>query len=138
MVDVAAPVPQPEGTRDIRSSDDYLKKLNTLLPAEITGLYLFVRSLADNKRELDPYLAAFVVIIAALFYVVAPKLMQITNPITRVLYSVTFVLWVCSIETSIILYRLQWEPITFIIGASVAIWSFTLPFVFDALKQEGA
>jgi hypothetical protein len=126
----------PLGARDIGAGDDYLKKLNTLLPAEVTGLYLFVRSLASNNRELDPYLAFFVLIIAIVFYLVSSQLLKIANPLTRILYSITFVLWVCSIEVSIIEFKLGWPPVTFIIGASVAIWTFALPFIFDSLKSR--
>jgi hypothetical protein len=127
--------PPPAGTRDINAGDDYLKKLNTLLPAEVTGLYLFVRSLANNDRNLDLYLAIFVLIIAVVFYLIAPQLLRITRPLTRLLYALTFVLWVCSIEITTIAFRLSWDPITFILTASVAIWTFALPFIFDSLKS---
>jgi hypothetical protein len=61
--------------RDLKPGDSYLNKLNALLPAEVTGLYLFIRTLAQNDRDLDYYLAGFAGLIAAAVYFlsVCPK-----------------------------------------------------------------
>ena len=40
-------------SRDLKAGDSYLNKLNALLPAEVTGLYLFIRTLAQDNRDLD-------------------------------------------------------------------------------------
>lgn len=124
--------------RDIQSDDNYLKKLNTLLPGEITGLYLFIRSLAQDDRDLDCYLAGFAILIAILFYFIAPRLLKIDGFAVRLLYCVTFLLWVTSIEIWVIVFRLNWKPAAFILTGFIAIWTFALPHIFDLLRARTA
>lgn len=125
-------------TRDIGRNDNYFTKLSALLPGEVTGLYLFIRSLAQNDRALDWYLAGFAVLIAIIFYLVAPQLLKITDQAARLLYVATFLLWVCSIEIAIIEHRTNWPPVTFTLPAFIAIWTFAVPFIFDKLKETTA
>jgi hypothetical protein len=122
--------------RDVRSDDSYLKKLNALLPAEVTGLYLFIRSLAQDDRTLDIFLAGFAVVIAGIFYAIGPQLLKIEDKVTRALYSFTFLLWVVSIEIWVIQFWVNWRPTSFILTGFIAIWTFVLPYIFDGLKQR--
>jgi hypothetical protein len=123
-------------SRDPKPGDSYLNKLNVLLPAEVTGLYLFIRNLAQNDRDLDGYLAGFALLIGIAVYVLSPQILKVADRTTRLLYSLTFLLWVCSIEISIIELRVSWHPIVFVLTGFIAIWTFALPYVFDMLKQR--
>jgi hypothetical protein len=123
--------------RDLKPEDNYLQKLNTLLPGEVTALYLFIRSLERDDRDLDLILGGFVILIGAVFFFVAPKLLNVKDPIARGLYVLTFFLWVASIEISSLVYWTNFKPTAFIVTGLTAIWTFTLPFVFDALKKSG-
>ena len=69
-------------SRDLKSADSYLNKLNALLPAEVTGLYLFIRTLAQNDRSLDFYLAGFALLIGVAVYFLSPQLLKITDKVT--------------------------------------------------------
>ena len=121
--------------RDLAPGDSYLNKLNSLLPAEVTGLYLFIRSLAQDNRDFDYYLAGFAVLISVIAYFVSPQLLKVTDKVTRFLYSITFLLWVCSIEISTIEFRTNWPPIVLLLTGFIAIWTFTLPYIFDMIKR---
>lgn len=123
-------------SRDLAPGDSYLNKLNSLLPAEVTGLYLFIRTLAQDNRDLDYYLAGFAVLISVVAYFVSPQLLKVTDKVTRLLYSITFLLWVCSIEISTIELRTNWPPIVFLLTGFIAIWTFVLPYIFDMIKRS--
>jgi|KBSMisStaDraftv2_1062788.scaffolds.fasta_scaffold364870_2 predicted MFS family arabinose efflux permease len=122
--------------RDLKPGDSYLNKLNAILPAEVTGLYLFIRNLAQNNRDFDYYLAAFALLIGITVFFVSPQLLKISDKATRILYAMTFLLWVCSIEISTIELRTNWPPIVFILTGLIAVWTFAVPYVFDMLKQK--
>lgn len=122
--------------RDIKAQDNYLTKLNALLPSEVTALYLFLRTLEGDNRDLDIYLFGFAGIIGALLYFVAPQLLRVTDPITRVLYVLTFYLWVASIDISALVFHSNFPPLSFIVTGFTAIWTFGLPFIFDSLKSR--
>jgi hypothetical protein len=118
--------------RDVQPSDSYIKKLNALLPAEVTGLYLFLRSLTRENWELYPWLGATVLIIVVVLYVFAPQILKISKPVTRILYCITFILWVSSIEVFVLADHFG-AAIAFIVPAAVAIWTFVLPPIFDGM-----
>jgi hypothetical protein len=121
--------------RDVQPSDSYIKKLNTLLPAEVTALYLFLRSLTQENWRLYPWLAGAVAIIVVLLFIFGRHILQISKPSIKILYCVTFVLWVASIEVFVLADILNFSEITFIVPAAVAIWTFVLPPIFDAVGR---
>lgn len=120
--------------RDIKPQDNYLTKLNTLLPSEVTALYLFLRTIEQDNRDLDPYLFGFAGAIGVLLYFLSPQLLRVSDPVSRLLYVATFYLWVASIDISTIVYHANWPPISFIITGVTAVWTFALPYIFDAIK----
>lgn len=120
-------------TREISAADDYSTKLKALLPAEVTGLYLFIRSLSQGQADLLKWLLVLAVVIAFVFYFLAPQIIKIRGRITRGLYSVTFLLWVVSIEIFDIADIWGWASATFFVPAIIAIWTFALPYVFNGL-----
>lgn len=124
------------GERDIRHEDNYLKKLNTLLPAELTGLYFFVRALSQGDRDLDLYLALVVVMMGVTFYFVAPRILKVGDALTRIIYVLTFFVWVASIDVIAIHIHMEWDPLLFLVPALAAIWSFSIPYIFDGIKER--
>jgi hypothetical protein len=121
--------------RDVKANDTYLTKLNAMLPAEVTGLYLFIHSLADPNTALYGALLGFGLVIAILVYFIAPSLLQIDDRITRFLYAITFIVWVCAIEVSKFSVWINWEPLSFVIAGTTAIWTFVVPHIFTAIKK---
>jgi hypothetical protein len=120
--------------RDPNPQDSYLTKLNTLLPAEVTGLYLFIHGLANYNMDYFPYLLGFALIISILVYLISPELLKVKDPLARLLYVITFLLWVAAIESASLDAILHWIPFSFVLAGSTAIWTFALPFIFTALK----
>ena len=120
--------------RDIKSQDNYLTKLNTLLPSEVTALYLFLRTLEGDDRNLDLYLFGFAGLIGIILYFLSPQLLRVSDSLTRGLYVITFYLWVASIDISTLVFHANWPPLSFIVTGFTAIWTFALPYIFDAIK----
>lgn len=122
--------------RDVKTEDTYLTKLNAMLPAEVTGLYLFLHSLANPDTDLYLSLFGFALVIAVAVYFVAPQLLKIDDRLMRILYSVTFLLWVCAIEIAALRIWITWKPFSFVVAGTTAIWTFLLPFIFNAIKEK--
>jgi len=122
--------------RDIKPQDSYLTKLNTLLPSEVTALYLFLRTLEGDDRDLDKNLFGFAGAIGILLYFLSPQLLRVRDPVSRLLYVVTFYLWVASIDITVIVFHANWPPLSFLVTGITAIWTFSLPYIFDAIKSK--
>ena len=123
--------------RDAEPGDRYSDKLGKILPAELTATYFLLRSLAGNSPGLTLYLAILTVILCVAFYFVSPKLIKMTTQKNRILYSVTFLVWVVAIDPDRIAKDILALPIqdvakfVFLASGIAAIWSFFVPLVMD-------
>jgi hypothetical protein len=84
--------------RDAQAQDAYVDKLAKILPAELTATYFLIRTLAGQAPHLTPYLLLMALALCAVFYVVAPNLINMTLPLNRLLYCLTFVTWFLAID----------------------------------------
>lgn len=123
--------------RDAEPGDGYSDKLGKILPAELTATYFLIRSFAGNSPSLTPYLATLTVVLCLAFYFVSPKLISMATIKNRILYCVTFLVWVCAIDpdriaTELLALRAQdVSSFVFLASGIAAIWSFFVPFVMD-------
>jgi len=95
-------------TRDVRSADDYVARLLKLLPAEITGAYLGVRTiLTPESNENDWVILVFAIII----FVIAPFYMYFLLKMRYIMQMVfllfSYVVWVANVEIQRISFRDQ-------------------------------
>jgi hypothetical protein len=85
--------------RQVKKSDDYLDRLYKLLPAEITGAYIAVRTqISVETTEDDKYLFFFglmILLLAPFFYW---KILGITNWLQNAFLSFSFVVWAANID----------------------------------------
>lgn len=127
-----------EENRDPKPQDSYLTKLNALLPAEVTGLYLFIHGLANYNMQLFNYLLGFAFMIGVLIYVIGPQLLKVHARLPRLLYVLTFFLWVAAIESAPLDTKLNWYPFSFVLAGFTAIWTFAVPYIFDNLNSRAS
>lgn len=119
--------------RDGQPSDGYVDKLAKILPAELTATYFLIRTLAGQNPELTVYLLLMALVLCVVFYIVAPRLMNMHLPMNRLLYCITFVTWFLAIDPNrfatdlFLVSNAHIEIFVFLTSAVAAIWSFTVP-----------
>ena len=134
--------------RDIAGKPaDYQADIAHLLPAEITAFYISVKGIipfdGPDKVLNNEYLVmsfVFGILLIAFFYVIMPYMLQISGRLQRILYLATFLVWLLSIDIDHIVAMLQIFAPTgngpilarIVINLSVAVWSFSVPFLFRA------
>jgi len=123
--------------RDAQAQDTYVDKLAKILPAELTATYFLIRTLAGQAPHLTLYLLLMALALCAVFYFIAPKLVNMTLPLNRLLYCVTFVTWFLAIDPARFgadLFLLNEEQISifvFVASGIAAIWSFAVPHLLQ-------
>ena len=125
--------------RDAQAQDSYVDKLAKILPAELTATYFLIRTLAGNEPTLTPYLLLMAFVLCAVFFAVAPKLINMKQPLNRLLYCATFITWFLAIDPARFggdLFEFSAEQIAifvFMTSAIAAVWSFAVPHL---MRQE--
>jgi hypothetical protein len=123
--------------RDAQAQDAYVDKLAKILPAELTATYFLIRTLAGQAPHLTPYLLLMALALCAVFYVIAPKLINMTLPLNRLLYCLTFVTWFLAIDPArfgadlFLLNEQQISIFVFVASGIAAIWSFAVPHLLQ-------
>ena len=145
----------PASSREIKADDDYVSRLLKLLPAEITGAYLAVRTICGpENNENDTYIGVF----ALLILIISPFFMRFVlnmrNNVQNAFMFFTYIVWVANIEIArIAVHEQQFHALgdrlspqigdfvhfilaaTFIKGMTV-IWAVLLsPFVFSGIAK---
>lgn len=124
-------------TRNIAPGDGYADKLGKILPAELTAVYFLLRSFAGDAANLTIYLMLLALVLAAAFYVVAPRLIGAMAVKNRLLYVVTFIFWAVAIDPARIatdalqLGEGDISVFVFLASGLAAIWSFVVPFLME-------
>ncbi len=124
--------------RDAQQQDTYVDKLAKILPAELTATYFLIRSFAGDAAHLTIYLFVLALVLCAVFYLIAPRLINMTLPLNRLLYCATFVTWFVAIAPARFggyLFRFDAEQISifvFVTSGVAAIWSFAVPHLLQA------
>jgi hypothetical protein len=86
-------------TRDIKRSDDYVARLLKLLPAEITGAYLAIRTILEPERhDNDSFIFVFSIIILAIAPFYMYFLLKMRNGLQIVFLMFSYVVWVANVE----------------------------------------
>lgn len=124
-------------TRNAVPTDGYADRLGKILPAELTAVYFLLRSFAGNSANLTIYLMLLALVLAAAFYVVAPRLIGAMTPRNRILYVVTFLFWAVAIDPARIATDV-WligegniSVFIFLASGLAAIWSFVVAFLME-------
>jgi hypothetical protein len=121
--------------RDVKSDDTYIQSLHKLLPAELTAVYFALRAAAADNTNLTIWLLGFAAVLALIFYFIAPRLLDISRPIDRIVYCITFAFWVVSIEAgniASVLLNLGADATAvflFAVSGIALIWSFVTPYL---------
>ena len=121
--------------RDAETGDDYTDKLGKILPSELTATYFLLRTLAGTSAQLTPYLLILALVLAAAFFVVAPRLIHLATLRNRALYCITFLFWAVAIDpqriaTDVInVATSDIATLVFMASGLAAIWSFAVPFL---------
>lgn len=125
--------------RDAQKQDTYIDKLGKILPAELTATYFAIRTLAGDQPALTPYLLLMALVLCAVFFAIAPKLINMKQPLNRLLYCTTFVTWFLAIDPQRFggdLFEFNVDQIAifiFMTSAIAAVWSFAVPHL---MRQE--
>lgn len=123
--------------RDAKSTDSYTDRLGKILPSELTATYFLLRTLAGTDASLTIYLVVLALVLGAVFYFIAPKLINMVTPRNRALYCITFLFWALAIDPERIALDVIAPPISqvdalvFLASGLAAIWSFAVPFLMD-------
>lgn len=119
-------------------TEDYSNKLFKILPAELTAVYFGIRAMAEVSGNVYDILLVLAVVLAILFYFLASKLINIYNPINKILYCLTFLIWVLAIDAGVytneFFYKLGDDVvnrIVYVVSATAAIWSFVVPILLQ-------
>lgn len=124
-------------TRDAVASDNYADRLSKILPAELTATYFLLRALAGSNPQLTFYLLILSLVLMALFFFIAPRLVHLITARNRILYCVTFVFWVLAIDAERFALDIVQSSgatipvLVFVASGLAAIWSFAVPFLME-------
>jgi hypothetical protein len=131
--------------KGLKSSEvrDYGTVLQKLLPAEVTGAYLTIRTLFNQVQQQEgisegevQLLAFFAIILAIVSYFILERAFGVTSRIHRLFYCGCFLIWAANIETdklAVVYFRDAYLPL--IIGAITIIVSFGVPYFLRPIKQ---
>lgn len=123
--------------RDAKSDDVYADKLVKILPPELTAVYFALRSLAGaSSTDLSVPLLISAIVLAIVFYFISPKLINMTLVRNRVLYVLTFFVWIFAIDGMAFVVDLDLSEngknvARFGFSALAAIWSFAVPYFME-------
>jgi hypothetical protein len=122
---------------------DYQRDLAHLLPAEITAFYIGTKAIIPPSFSFLTIVFGFPVVVAIIFYFIMPAMMTIRNSTQRILYCLTFLVWVLAIQMDQLMdlvrqlgWTYQTEPVRVVVSLFVAVWSFMLPFAFRRINQD--
>ena len=124
-------------TRNAVASDNYADRLSKILPAELTATYFLLRALAGSNPQLTFYLLILSLVLMALFFFIAPRLVHLITARNRILYCVTFVFWVLAIDAERFALDIVQSSgatipvLVFVASGLAAIWSFAVPFLME-------
>ena len=124
-------------TRNAVASDNYADRLSKILPAELTATYFLLRALAGSNPQLTFYLLILSLVLMALFFFIAPRLVHLITGRNRILYCVTFVFWVLAIDAERFALDIVQSSgatipvLVFVASGLAAIWSFAVPFLME-------
>jgi len=119
------------------ASDNYADRLSKILPAELTATYFLLRALAGSNPQLTFYLLILSLVLMALFFFIAPRLVHLITARNRILYCVTFVFWVLAIDAERFALDIVQSSgatipvLVFVASGLAAIWSFAVPFLME-------
>jgi hypothetical protein len=86
-------------SREIKPNDEYLDRLYKLLPAEVTGAYIAIRTLIDPiTNENDKYLFFFGGVILVLAPFVYYWVLKISDWVQVAFLTFSFVVWAANID----------------------------------------
>jgi hypothetical protein len=146
---------KPVSSREIKTDDDYVSRLLKLLPAEITGAYLAVRTICGpENNENDAYIGVFALVILIISPFFMKYVLKMRNNVQNAFMFFTYIVWVANIEIArIAVHEQQFHAFanglaiwfgdfehfilapTFIKGMTV-IWAILLsPFVFTGITK---
>jgi hypothetical protein len=146
---------KPASSRDIKADDDYVSRLLKLLPAEITGAYLAVRTICGpENNDNDTYIGVFALLILIISPFFMKYVLKMSNTVQNAFLFFTYIVWVANIEIArIAVHEQQFHAFadtlslqfgdfvhfilaaTFIKGMTV-IWAVLLsPFVFSGIAK---
>lgn len=123
--------------RDAQPTDNYTDRLGKILPSELTATYFLLRTLAGTDSNLTIYLVILALVLAAVFFFIAPRLIRLTTLRNRALYCVTFLFWALAIDPERIATDVirggvgDISVLVFMASGLAAIWSFAVPFLMD-------
>jgi hypothetical protein len=130
------PLPAAATERNVAKSDSYATQLGGLLPAEITGVYIAVRGLFEGvPPPEDRYVFILALILGIVSYFILPQLIKITLVSQRILYVLSFFVWVAAIEISRVTLLLGDGLKPVIIGLCL-IWTFAVPYLFKGIAKK--
>jgi hypothetical protein len=121
------------GPGDVKPTDTFAEKLAKILPAEITAVFLAIKSIIDlvarggGVGDLAPYVSFAVILFLA---VVTPIFLQLTGHVQRLalalFLSISFLIWSVNIEYSniISIAPMGWGAIlSFLIPILLILWA---------------
>ena len=123
--------------RDAQTTDNYADRLGKILPSELTATYFLLRTLAGTDSQLTRYLVLLALVLAVVFFFVAPRLINLATLRNRALYCVTFLFWAVAIDPERIATDVvkpavnDVSGLVFMASGLAAIWSFAVPFMME-------
>ena len=94
-----ADAPIANSSREIKPGDDFTTRLLKLLPAEITGAYIAIRTICGpESHSNDLYIGSFALIILAISPFFMRWALKMRNGIQITFLVFTYIVWVTNIE----------------------------------------
>lgn len=115
---------------NIKVGDTYTTQLRGILPAELTGVYIAVRGLFEGiKPPTDRWVFLLAFVLGIVSYFILPQLTKVTSVSQRILYVLSFFVWVVTIEIARVTLLVGPSAKPVIIGFCL-IWTFAVPYLF--------
>lgn len=130
------PQPTRSPVRDPQAGDSYVKKLNALLPAELTAAYVALRGIAGGDPDLQKWVFLCALVLCVLFFFFLPKMLQLEGRLPRFLYCLTFLVWIVSLDNQVwaedvLMLRNTQAVFLYLTSAFAVIWSFSIPYLLN-------
>ena len=125
-------------TRAIQKDDAALDRLFKLLPAEVTAVYVSIRTLVEASSYQDrlTFLLIAAVIMAVLSMIYVARFKDVSNRLHRLLYGGTFLLWAIALDATKIdeQFLSNSQGFSLAIGIASLIWTFLIQLAIPTNK----
>ena len=94
-------IPALAQDKSIAPNNNYMERLQKIIPIEITGLYFFLSKLATEDYE-GFFGICIVVVILLMYFLYLPRVQNVLSANQRLIIVISFVVWAANIDVELL------------------------------------